>query len=326
MKPEEAINLYLQSEHERGLAENTIYGDRHKMKSFLQFCRAHHIDDMRNVDMQKLLDYENFIRTQKKLNGELWDPAYQNHHIGLVRRMFRMLAERDLLLADITLNLPELHEPRQKLPRGILTKDQVMNLLREPPLTTPLGFRDRAMLEVLYSTALRGFELCNLEVYDLDIPERTLRVLGKGSKERVVPIGKAACGYLSEYMENVRPLFQMERKLPYVFLTVTGRRLRTRNLRKMIKTYCRRAGLPDRITTHSLRHTCATELLRGGADIRYVQELLGHSDIGTTQIYTRVLPDDLKKIHARTAPSERRKPTRAIAFDPENAGISRRSR
>ena len=326
MKPEQAINLYLQSERERGLLEKTIYGNRHKMKSFLQFCRINNILDVRNVDMQTILDYENFIRTRKKVNGEPWDPVYQNHHIGLVRRMFRMLAERDMILADITLHLTELHEPKPRLPRGILTKDQVMNLLREPALTTPVGFRDRAMLEVLYSTALRGFELCKLSVYDLDMPARTLRVLGKGSKERVVPIGKAACGYLSEYMENVRPLFQMERKLPHVFLTVTGRQLRTKDLRKIIKTYCRQAKLPDSITTHSLRHTCATEMLRGGADIRYVQELLGHADIGTTQIYTRVLPDDLKKVHARTAPSERRKDTKPVVFDPEKAGITQRKR
>jgi len=326
MKPEEAVSLYLQSERERGLAEKTIYGNRHKMKTFPQFCRAHHIEDVRNVDMQKLLDYENFIRTQKKLNGEPWDTVYQNHHIGLVRRMFRMLAERDLILADITLNLPGLHDPRQKLPRGILTKDQVMDFLRQPALTTPIGFRDRVMLEVLYSTALRGFELCKLEVYDLDMPARTLRVLGKGSKERVVPIGKVACGYLSEYIENVRPLFQMERKLPNVFLSVTGRPVRTNDLRKIIKIYCRQAKLPDSITTHSLRHTCATEMLRGGADIRYVQELLGHADIGTTQIYTRVLPDDLKNVHARTAPSERRKAGNQIVFEPEKARITQRKK
>lgn len=177
-------------------------------------------------------------------------------------------------------------------------------------------FRDRTMLEVLYSTALRGGELCRLTLYDLDLQARMIRVLkGKGRKDRVVPIGKVATGYLSEYIKSVRPILVGKKTNALVFLSATGGHLRTHDLGRIVKMYRDKAHLPDNITTHSLRHTCATEMLKGGASIRHVQELLGHADILTTQIYTHVVQTDLKKAHARTAPSERRKNVDVPSFD-----------
>ena len=259
---------------------------------------------------------DRWLKARKRPDGQPSTVRYQNRHIRLVKQLFKLLAARTLIMADVGREFPPLHDPRT-LPRGILTKEQVMTLLRQPHITTPLGFRDRTMLEVLYSTALRGGELCRLSLYDVDLPARMLRVLGKGNKERIVPVGKVAAGYLAEYVKNVRPVLAGEVGGSAVFLSATGRALYTNDLHRLIKFYREKAHLPDNITTHSLRHTCATEMLKGGASIRHVQELLGHADIQTTQIYTHVVPTDLQKAHARTAPSERRRNVEVPCFPPK---------
>ncbi len=249
-----------------------------------------------------------------------------------MRLLFKQLYKRGLIMSDITSTLEPLRDPL-RLPRGIMNKDQVMQMLQQPYMTTPLGFRDRAILEVLYSTALRGGELCRLTLYDVEMPARMMRVLGKGSKERVVPFGKVAAGYLGEYIKNVRDIFTrrspersrrceggQSKPTSVVFLSTTGLPLRTSDLGRIVKTHRDKAGLPDNITVHSLRHTCATEMLKGGASIRHVQELLGHASIQTTQIYTHVVQTDLQKAHARTAPSERRKAVDIPEFDTDHPG------
>ncbi|MFH0909566.1 MAG: tyrosine-type recombinase/integrase, partial [bacterium] len=182
--------------------------------------------------------------------------------------------------------------------------------------TTPTGFRDRTIFEVLYSTGLRGGELCKLTLYEVNLQERMIRVVeGKGRKDRVVPVGKVATSYLAEYIKTVRPILLGEKQTPVVFVTAQGEPFKTNNLRSQFMLHRDRAGLPDIITVHSLRHTCATEMLKGGASIRHVQELLGHASISTTQIYTHVVQTDLKKAHARTAPSERRQAVDVPTFD-----------
>jgi integrase/recombinase XerD len=192
----------------------------------------------------------------------------------------------------------------------------VTKLLQAARLSTPTGFRDRTLFEVLYSTGLRGGELCKLTLYEVNLQERMLRVIeGKGRKDRVVPVGKVAASYLAEYIRAVRPILLGDQQTPAVFVTARGAPFKTNNLRQQFILHRDRAGLPDIITVHSLRHTCATEMLKGGASIRHVQELLGHASISTTQIYTHVVQTDLKKAHARTAPSERRQAVDVPSFD-----------
>ena len=317
MTLDEAIELFIEEGRTRELSPRTLQLRRLLLGRFAHYCELHHVDDVRDVELQTILDYRRWLSHRKKAGGGPLDLGYQNRHIRLVRLLFRLLYRRTLIMGDITANLPELHEPR-KLPRGIMDKDQVMKLLQQPYMTTPTGFRDRTILEVLYSTGLRGGELCRLTLYDLDLQARMIRVLGKGRKERVVPIGKVACSYLAEYLKAVRPLLLADRQSALVFLTAQGTGYNTHLLWVMIKRYRDKAHLPDNITTHSLRHTCATELLKGGASIRHVQELLGHADIATTQIYTHVVQTDLKKAHARTAPSERRQPVDVPEFDTDH--------
>jgi integrase/recombinase XerD len=171
-------------------------------------------------------------------------------------------------------------------------------------------------------------ELCKLAVYDVDLKERTVRInMGKGKKDRVVPIGKVAAGYVAEYLANVRPLIIAGHKsqaaamhvhgmgIERLFVSNHGTALRTETLRRILMRYANAAHLPGSTTTHSMRHGCATEMLKGGASVRHVQEMLGHSHITTTQIYTRVVPSDLKRVHHRTAPSERRRAIDVPAFE-----------
>ena len=314
MTPEKAVEIFCDECRHRHLSERTVEANRGYLGRFAHWCGLNHTDDLREATLQHLLDFHRWLKQKKRPDGQPSTVRYQNRHIRLVKQLFKLLAARTLIMADVGRGFPPLHDPKS-LPRGILTKEQAMTLLRQPHITTPLGFRDRTMLEVLYSTALRGGELCRLSLYDVDLPTRMLRVLGKGNKERIVPVGKVAAGYLAEYIKSVRPVLACgepsrttgEAGCSAAFLSATGRALYTNDLHRLIKFYREKAHLPDNITTHSLRHTCATEMLKGGASIRHVQELLGHADIMTTQIYTHVVPTDLQKAHARTAPSERRR-------------------
>ncbi len=324
MTPEQAIEIFCDESKHRHLSERTVEAARGYLDRFAHWCGVNHLADLREATLETLLAFHRSMKQHKRPDGQLCSIKYQNRHIRLVKQLFKLLAARTLIMADIGRDFPPLTDPRS-LPRGIMNKDQVMTLLRQPFMTTPLGFRDRTMLEVLYSTGLRGGELCRLTLYDVDLPARTLRVLqGKGRKDRVVPIGKVAAGYLGEYIKSVRPILlapssqpttdKRTPATPLVFVSARGLKLWTADLGRIVKMYREQAHLPDNITTHSLRHTCATEMLKGGASIRHVQELLGHADIATTQIYTHVVQSDLKKAHARTAPSERRKTAEPVAF------------
>ncbi len=317
MSPDEAATLYLDDGRTRHLAAATVRGRDIQLKRFTFWCGCVHMKDLRDAVAETLTDYRRWLGTRKRPDGKPISIQYANSQARTVRLFFKLLYKRGLIMSDITAILEPLRDPL-RLPRGIMNKDQVMQMLQQPHMTTPLGFRDRAILEVLYSTALRGGELCRITLYDLDLPGRTLRVLGKGSKERVVPIGKVAAGYLGEYIKSVRGILQGKRNSSIIFLSATGLPLRTADLGRIVKTHRDKAGLPDNITVHSLRHTCATEMLKGGASIRHVQELLGHASIQTTQIYTHVVQTDLQKAHARTAPSERRKAVDVPSFDVDN--------
>ena len=314
MIPESAIETFCDDCKHRHLSERTVKSARGYLDRFAHWCGVNHITDLREATLETLLAFHRSMKLHKRQDGQLCTIKYQNRHVRLVKQLFRLLAARSLIMDDIGKNFPPLTDGKT-LPRGIMNKDQVMHLLRQPLMTTPLGFRDRTMLEVLYSTGLRGGELCRLSLYDLDLQARMLRVLqGKGRKDRVVPVGKVAAGYLGEYIKTVRPVILGKNASSLVFVSVRGLQLWTADLGRIVKMYREQAHLPDNITTHSLRHTCATEMLKGGASIRHVQELLGHADIMTTQIYTHVVQSDLKKAHARTAPSERRKTVEPAVF------------
>ena len=313
MRLSEARNLYLESLNQRRLALNTITTHRECLKHFLDYAEGIKLDDAREATAEQLLAFRSWLSTRRKRDGELLSVRYQNTTMRIAGHLFRYLFEQERILVDITRHMPVLRAPRL-LPRDILSKDQVMRLLKQPNLSTAEGFRDRTALEILYGCGLRGAELCKLTVYDPDMKERTIRVVqGKGRKDRLVPVGNVAGQYLEAYLNDVYPVLQKRRTSAQRQLTLLL--MTTAILRKRFKQYCISADLPETLGVHSLRHTCATELLRSGASIRHVQELLGHSTIATTQIYTHIVIDDLQKAHKKTAPSEQRT---AQSFTPFN--------
>ena len=309
-----AIDIFVEDGRVRELSPRTLYQYRIFLERFAHYCELRHVDDVREVNLDHVLDFRKQLNRRKGPGGKPNSVTYRNRHVRAVRMLFRLLYKRELILSNLAVRIPEYKDP-MKLPRGIMDKDQIKRLLQSAYMTTPTGFRDRTIFEVLYSTGIRGGELCNLTLYNLDLQARMIRVLGKGRKERVVPIGKVACSYLAEYIKTVRPILLGDKQSSTVFVTARGEGFKTNNLRQQFVLHRDRAGQPDIITVHSLRHTCATEMLKGGASIRHVQELLGHADISTTQIYTHVVQSDLKKAHARTAPSERRQSVDVPTFD-----------
>ncbi len=226
---------------------------------------------------------------------------------SVLRSFFAWLTARRVVLFDPAESL-RLGDRTQPLPKAVLTEAEVRALLAAPGKDA-LGLRDRAMLETLYSTGLRRAELCALDLYDLDATGELTRVrAGKGGRDRVVPIGSCALAALRRYLDVARPELVATPREPALFLAaVTHRRLSVKTLNQIVRKHAGAAGLTRRVTPHVLRHTCATHLLKGGADIRHVQAILGHASVATTQIYTRVAIEDLAAVHRRCHPRARLK-------------------
>lgn len=271
---------------------------------------AQDVADWRDVTQSHIAQYAVRLDRHRKPDGSRTTKGYQHAQLYAIKSFFRFLKNTGGVLVDPCEHMAALRRSRS-LPRCVLNAEQTLRMLQVPHLLRPFGFRDRCILELLYSTGLRGKEVCQLEVYDLDLENRLVRVRqGKGRKDRIVPLGKTAAAYLREYMDRVRPLFFRndpgKAAINHLFVTQQRTPIRQATLWYLVKRCGKAAGLPAALTTHSLRHTCATEMLKGGASIRHVQEMLGHSQIRTTQVYTRVVPVDLQAVHRKTAPSERR--------------------
>jgi integrase/recombinase XerD len=195
----------------------------------------------------------------------------------------------------------------QALPRSILSRSESRKIMNAPDTRSVIGYRDRTILEVLYSSGIRKSELRYLTLNDVDYHDGFLRVMGKGSKERIVPIGRIACRYLENYVKSVRLALIKDPYNKTLFLSSRGRRLNHNAVWVMVKKYGKKAKIKKNIFPHTFRHTCATAMLRNKADIRAIQELLGHSSLNSTHVYTRISITDLKEVHSRCHPREKDK-------------------
>ncbi|UCV14692.1 site-specific tyrosine recombinase XerD [Quatrionicoccus australiensis] len=220
----------------------------------------------------------------------------QARYLSTLRRFFRWQLGRGRIFADPTLKLANPARP-SRLPK-VMSEKQVDHLLAAPDLDTPLGLRDRAMLETLYATGLRVSELVNLKIHEVGFNEGVIRVLGKGSKERLVPLGEVAIDWLQRYLDEARNDILKNQQSEALFVTGRGGAMTRQAFWQLIKRYALQAGIdPAKLSPHVLRHAFATHLLNHGADLRVVQLLLGHADITTTQIYTHVARERLKSLH-----------------------------
>jgi integrase/recombinase XerD len=280
-------------ELERGLSRNTLEAYRSDLLQFGEFLSRRELDPL----AIKPTDLAAFV--SELAEGRDGKPpvasATLQRKVACLRSFYRHLRRDQILDHDPT---AELRGPRRKarLP-NVLSRDEVRHLLAQPSGTSPAALRDRALLETMYACGLRASEAIGLELTELDLEAGILRARGKGSKERIVPIGGKAIEALGVYLDRGRPRVVGLRDEPAVFVNLRGTRLSRQGLYKIVQRHARTAGLEARMSPHTLRHTFATHLLAGGCDLRSLQEMLGHADIGTTQIYTHLSADRLREVY-----------------------------
>jgi len=278
---------------EKGLAQNTILAYGRDLKRFAEFLRKRHKQRLEDVTREDVVDFLSSLYKEKL------DSRSVARYLVSLRGIYKFAMMEGTVVNDPTENL-ESPKIGSSLPT-YLRVDEINKLLEAPNLATPIGLRDRAMLEVLYSTGLRVSELLNLRISDIDMRIGCVRCIGKGDKERLVPIGRKAIEAVEQYLAQGRPKFARPSSPPphnqVLLLTKIGRRLSRVGIWKILHDYGVRLGLRGRLTPHKLRHSFATHLLERGADLRSVQLMLGHADISTTQIYTHVVEERLKQIY-----------------------------
>lgn len=277
---------------ERGLAENTIQAYSRDLVRFIKYLESR---DLNPVKISRYVIREYLGHLTHDLSKRS-----QARNISAVKTFFRFLVSEGRM-AENPARLLETPHIERKLP-DILSLDEVEQLLSQPDITTPLGQRDKAMLELLYATGLRVSELVNLKLLDVNLEAGYVKALGKGSKERMVPFGEKALQALKRYFSHGRPSLLKNGHPPQLFLNFRGKPLTRQGFWKIIKNHGKMAGIRKNIKPHGLRHSFASHLLEAGADLRSVQVMLGHADITTTQIYTHVTRERLKELHGACHP------------------------
>ncbi|MFS0643908.1 site-specific tyrosine recombinase XerD [Siminovitchia sp. 179-K 8D1 HS] len=281
---------------EKGLADNTIKSYERDLESYLGYiqniCMLKNYNDITRMHIIQFLG---------QLRGEGKSTRTLARHIASIRSFHQFLLRERVARQDPTVHI-ESPQQEKVLPK-VLSINEVQSMLEAPDSTTVFGMRDRAMLELLYGAGLRVSELLNLDVDDVHLTIGFVRCIGKGNKERIIPIGSAAIGAVESYLQNARPKLRKEKhKTNALFLNHHGKRMARQGFWKNVKKMAEKANIQKEITPHTFRHSFATHLLENGADLRAVQEMLGHADISTTQIYTHVSKKRLKDMYAKYHP------------------------
>lgn len=292
----EQVEDYLRySQIERGLSANTITAYKQDLSSFINFLQKENLSSWPT----KAIDIDAFLaeqRDQKKATSSI------SRLISSLRKFYQWLVRQNIQKLNPML---EIDSPKKRRPLPVaLTTVEVTDLLKQPDIKEKLGLRDRALLETLYATGIRVSELINLKFTDLHEELKLVKVFGKGSKERLIPISKVALSWIDSYKEKVRDplILKVGKNTDFIFLNSRGGSLTRQAVWQIIKHYCKLAGIQKNVTPHTLRHTFATHLLENGADLRVVQEILGHSDISTTQIYTNLSQKHIIQVYEKTHP------------------------
>jgi integrase/recombinase XerD len=289
---------------ERGLSTNTLQAYRRDLRRYLSFLDSWGIADAPGITDDAVGAYVVQLTSSVNDDGELYRPSSIARMVSAVRSFHRFLLREGVTDRDPTVGIVPPKLPRS-LPRP-LSVDDVGRLLESPPEAELVGLRDRAILELLYGAGLRISELTGLDVDDVDLEEGSVRVLGKGGKERDVPVGRFAREAVAAYLSRARPSFATAKSRAALFLNQRGGRLTRQGCSQLLAKAVKAAGITRRVTPHTLRHSFATHLLEGGADVRVVQELLGHASVATTQIYTLVTKEHLREVYFTAHPRARR--------------------
>lgn len=279
---------------ERGLAKNTVSSYRIDLLKFSGFMKGRHIDSMEDVRKEDLVKYLMHLKDSGLAANSI------SRSLAALKTFYKFLVNESVVKEN-TAGILESPRLWKKLP-NTLDINEVDKLIGAPNARNWRGARDRASLELLYATGMRVSELVNLKIPNLNLDMGFVRCIGKGSKERIIPLGRSAKDALQKYLDKSRGRLVKHSGDDSLFLTRLGRKMSRQSFWKMIKSYARQAGIKKDISPHILRHSFATHLLEKGADLRIVQEMLGHSDISTTQIYTHIDKERLKSIHHKYHP------------------------
>jgi integrase/recombinase XerD len=291
----------------RNFSERTIKGNSWKLSRFLDYLARRGVGDAHSITREVVSSFQVELYEQVGRFGRPNTVSFQNGMLSTVKQFTSFLKEHDYIVSDPARDIPYAKAPKP-LPRGIISSSEARKILHSPDTKSVIGYRDRTVLEVLYSTGIRKEELNNLTVSDVDYTDGFLRVNGgKGGKDRIVPLGRIACRYLENYIKSVRPELIRDPFEKHLFLSGRNRKLSKNVLWELIKKYAKKARIQKNVHPHTFRHTCATAMLRNKASIRVVQELLGHSSLNSTQVYTHLSITDLKEVHARCHPREKDK-------------------
>jgi len=296
------LGRYLEWLRVRGYSERTVGNRQNTLEQLLEWLDARDVTRPQAVTRPVLERYQRHLFYLRKADGKPLSFRAQHSRLVPVRAYFRWLAKQGITLANPAADL-ELPRVERRLPKCVLTALEAEKVLDQPDLTEALGLRDRAILEVLYSTGIRRSELVRLGIYDLDAERGTLTVRqGKGKKDRVVPIGERAVHWVERYLRQIRDGLVMPPDEGVLFLTRFGEGFKPEPMTHLVRGYVDAADLGKTGACHLFRHTCATLMHENGADIRHIQELLGHAELSTTEVYTHVAIRQLKAVHAATHP------------------------
>jgi integrase/recombinase XerD len=298
---------YLQYCQRRGYSRSTLHSYGDALEHFFGWLGQQYagLRDPREITREMVTAYQMCLYQMTSRFGKRLSVNTQYNWMGAILWFLRWSAQQEKILINPGASIQLPRRPK-RIPSNYLSLKEMQKLLRAPDLSTHTGLRNRAILEVLYSTGMRSGELRALKLEDLNLQDGWITVrAGKGAKDRVVPIGKAAMHFTTTYLEKTRPKLIHDKKHSIIFVSQYGTPLGYESLNQIVQKTAKTAGIKRKVTPHALRHTCATLMLRGKADIRHIQELLGHSSLSSTQIYTRVEIGDLKKVHAKCHPRER---------------------
>lgn len=308
--PPESLRAFAEKHYvwmrERNYSEDTVHSRRGLLKKFFAWCDDRGIEKLTEITLPLMERYQKHLyRYRNEKTGLPLAFGTQGRTISNLREFFRWAVRRGYIVYNPAADL-ELPRPEQRLPKYILTAEEVEKILVSIDTNTPEGVRDRAIIETLYSTGMRRKELSGLNIFDIDADRGTVMVRrGKGKKDRLIPIGERATRWIAKYMLEVRPKFIRGDNSKAVFLSVNGNEINPDQISVIVKKIVESSGVEKKGACHLFRHTMASLLLENGADIRFIQAMLGHAKISTTEIYTQVSIKKLKEIHMAMHPAER---------------------
>lgn len=292
--------------HLKGLGRSayTLKNTRYALSRFVRFLSEVGIEQIEDIDRELIEDYQQALGYSTVKSGRLLSIRTQAQILSVLKGFTRFLKARHCLVNDPAASV-QLPKKPKRLPRIILTQEEIRLILLAPDTGTDSGYRDRVILELLYDTAIRRAELSTIQLPHLDLEGGYIHISGKGGKHRVVPVCSRVCGMVGLYRDQVRPRLLKGTDSGHLILNRFGNQMDPNGIWAVVKRHAGRSGVKKNVSTHTFRHTCATHMMKNGAPVRHIQELLGHDSLESTQLYTRVTINDLKAAHRRYHPGNR---------------------